>query len=84
MEPSGIGVNVRTEDFGFTSCDYNRQMIALAPQPSDWDETSARQTSVRAPVYLVVGESDECYGAGPATQAARYFAETRKSWSGPS
>ena len=126
----GVGMNVRTEDFGFTARDYDQQMIILAPQLSDWGETSARQTialvtwmlrayaidrwrvylegysgggetlsivmgmepelfcrelfcasqwdgnlatlaNARVPVYMAVGESDEYYGAQPATQAAR-------------
>ena len=126
----GAGMNVRTEDFGFTARDYDQQMIVAAPQLMDWGETSARQTvalvkwmlrayaidqrrvylegysgggetlsivmgiepklfcrplfcasqwdgdldvlaDARVPVYLVVGESDEYYGSGPAAQAAR-------------
>ncbi len=40
----GVGMNVCTEDFGFTARDYDQKMIVLAPQLSDWGETSARQT----------------------------------------
>ncbi|WP_322354128.1 prolyl oligopeptidase family serine peptidase [Paratractidigestivibacter sp.] len=40
----GVGANVRTEDFGFEAQAYDTQMIVLAPQLSDWGETSARQT----------------------------------------
>ena len=125
----GVGMDVRTEDFGFTARDLDPQMIVLAPQLSDWGATSARQAialvrwmlrayaidqrrvllegysgggetlslvmgvapelfcralfcasqwdgdlgalaDARVPVYFVVGESDEYYGSGPATQAA--------------
>lgn len=125
----GVGENIRTEDFGFEAQRYDQDMIVLAPQLSDWGETSARQAialvewmlrayaideshvylegysgggetfslvmgerpelfrralfcssqwdgglnvlaAARVPVYLVVGESDEYYGSGPATQAA--------------
>lgn len=124
----GVGINLRTEDFGFTAQDYNDQMIIVAPQLNDWGETSARQTIAlveyflenynidrsrvyangysgggetmslvmgmrpdlftaylhcssrwdgdyqtlvdsRTPVYLVIGESDEYYGAAPTQQA---------------
>ncbi len=39
----GVGMNVQTEDFGFEAQAYDPQMIVLAPQLSDWGETSARQ-----------------------------------------
>ena len=39
----GVGVNIRTEDFGIEAQMYNREMIVLAPQLSDWNMTSARQ-----------------------------------------
>lgn len=124
----GVGINLRSEDFGFTAQDYNSQMIVVAPQLNDWGETSARQTIAlaeyfldnynidrsrvyangysgggetmsrvmgmrpdlftaylhcsshwdgdyqtlvdsRTPVYLVIGEADEYYGAAPTRQA---------------
>ena len=40
----GVGMNVQNEDFGFEAQGYDPQMIVLAPQLSDWQETSARQT----------------------------------------
>ncbi len=40
----GVGMNLETEDFGFEAQDYDPKMIVLAPQLSDWGETSARQT----------------------------------------
>ena len=40
----GVGVNLRTEDFGFEAQSYDASMIVAAPQLSDWGETSARQT----------------------------------------
>lgn len=39
----GLGANLQ-EDFGFVAQDYNDKMIVVAPQLSDWGETSARQT----------------------------------------
>ena len=39
----GVGVNIRTEDFGIEAQKYNEEMIVLAPQLSDWNMTSARQ-----------------------------------------
>lgn len=40
----GVGENLRTEDFGFEAQAYDPTMIVVAPQLSDWGETSARQT----------------------------------------
>lgn len=40
----GVGANLRSEDFAFTAPDYRENMIIVAPQLSDWGETSARQT----------------------------------------
>ena len=134
----GVGMDVRTEDFGFTARDLDPQMIVLAPQLSDWGATSARQAialvrwmlrayaidqrrvllegysgggetlslvmgvapelfcralfcasqwdgdlnalaDARVPVYFVVGESDEYYGSGPATQAAHELEDIYRS-----
>ena len=126
----GVAENIKTEDFGFEARKYNPKMIILAPQLSDWGETSAVQTvelteyflghykidpakvyingysgggetlslvldkkpelfaaalmcssqwdggyervvHARTPVYFVIGESDEYYGAGPFQKAYR-------------
>lgn len=40
----GIGANLEYEDFGVVASDYVPDMIVVAPQLSDWGETSARQT----------------------------------------
>ena len=40
----GVAENIKTEDFGFEAQKYNSQMIIVAPQLSDWGETSANQT----------------------------------------
>jgi len=42
----GVGMNIRTEDFGFEAQKYNSKMIIAAPQLYDWGETSASQTIV--------------------------------------
>lgn len=39
----GAGANLEYEDFGFVANDYVPDMIVVAPQLSDWGETSARQ-----------------------------------------
>lgn len=39
----GVGVNVRTEDFGVEARKYDPEMIVVAPQLGDWQITSARQ-----------------------------------------
>ncbi len=48
----GVGTNVRTEDFGVTAREYNPNMIIVAPQLNDWQETSARQMIVLAEYFL--------------------------------
>ena len=40
----GVGENLYSEDFGFTAQEYVKDMIIVAPQLSDWGETSADQT----------------------------------------
>ena len=40
----GVAENIKTEDFGFRAQDYISDMIIVAPQLSDWEETSADQT----------------------------------------
>lgn len=39
----GVGVNIRTEDFGTEAQKYNDEMIIIAPQLNSWDMASARQ-----------------------------------------
>lgn len=48
----GVGENLRQEDFGFTAQQYNDRMIIVAPQLSDWGETSADQTIALAEYFL--------------------------------
>lgn len=40
----GMGQNLYSEDFAFEALNYNDHMIVVAPQLSDWGETSAEQT----------------------------------------
>ena len=40
----GVAQNLKSEDFGFEAQKYNKEMIIVAPQLSDWGETSANQT----------------------------------------
>lgn len=40
----GVGENIKTEDFGFEAQKYNANMIIVAPQLDDWEQTSADQT----------------------------------------
>ena len=40
----GMGQNLYSEDFAFEALNYNDRMIVVAPQLSDWGETSAEQT----------------------------------------
>ena len=48
----GVGENLYTEDFGFTAQEYNPEMIIVAPQLSDWGETSADQTIALVEYFL--------------------------------
>ena len=48
----GVGENLRSEDFGFEAQNYNSEMIVVAPQLSDWGETSARQTIALVEYFL--------------------------------
>lgn len=48
----GVAQNIKTEEFGFEAQKYNDQMIIVAPQLSDWRETSARQTIVLTEFFL--------------------------------
>lgn len=47
----GVGANLQ-EDFGFAAQEYNDKMIVVAPQLSDWGETSARQTIALVEYFL--------------------------------
>lgn len=62
----GAGMNVRTEDFGFTAREYNPNMIIVAPQLNDWQETSARQTIALVEYFLgnYNVDPDKVYGSG--------------------
>lgn len=40
----GVGQNLYSENFAFEALNYNGHMIVVAPQLSDWGETSAEQT----------------------------------------
>ena len=48
----GIGVNIRAEDYGIEAQKYNEAMIVIAPQLSDWRETSAKQTIALTKYFL--------------------------------
>lgn len=39
----GVAQNLKSEDFAFEAQKYNSEMIIVAPQLSDWGETSAEQ-----------------------------------------
>lgn len=56
----GVGVNLRAEAFGFEAQKYVEDMIVVAPQLSDWGETSANQTIALVEFFL------ECYSIDPA------------------
>lgn len=62
----GVGVNLQTEDFGFTAQEYNPEMIIVAPQLEDWGETSDRQTIALAEYFLSNYniDPDKVYGEG--------------------
>ncbi len=62
----GVGMNVKTEDFGFTAREYNSDMIIVAPQLDDWQETSARQTIELVEYFLANYniDPDKVYGNG--------------------
>ena len=48
----GVGENLYSENFGFTAQQYDPDMIIVAPQLSDWGETSADQTIALAEYFL--------------------------------
>lgn len=48
----GVAQNLRSEAFGFEAQKYNDEMIIVAPQLSDWGETSANQTIALVEYFL--------------------------------
>lgn len=56
----GVARNLQSEAFGFEAQKYNREMIILAPQLSDWGETSANQTIALVEYFL------QAYSIDPA------------------
>ena len=55
----GVGENLYSENFGFEAQDYIQNMIIVAPQLSDWGETSADQTIALAEYFLANYNIDE-------------------------
>lgn len=62
----GVAVNLKTEEFGFEAQKYNEKMIIVAPQLSDWGDTSANQTIALVEYFLEVYNIDrsKVYGNG--------------------
>lgn len=48
----GVGANLRGERFGFEAQKYHADMIVVAPQLSDWGETSAEETIALVEYFL--------------------------------
>ena len=48
----GVARNLHAEEFGFEAQKYNSEMIIVAPQLSDWRETSANQTIALLEYFL--------------------------------
>jgi predicted peptidase len=48
----GVAENLKDEEFAFEAMKYNEEMIILAPQLSDWGETSANQTIALVEYFL--------------------------------
>ena len=48
----GVASNLYAEEFGFEAQKYNKKMIIVAPQLSDWGETSADQTIALLEYFL--------------------------------
>lgn len=48
----GVAVNLKSEAVGFEAQKYNSEMIIVAPQLSDWGETSANQTIALVEYFL--------------------------------
>ena len=54
----GVAENLKTEDFGFEAMKYNPDMVILAPQLDDWEQTSADQTIALVEYFLKHYEID--------------------------
>lgn len=55
----GVGENLYSENFGFEAQNYVQDMIIVAPQLSDWGETSADQTIALMEYFLENYNIDE-------------------------
>ena len=62
----GVGENLYSENFGFEAQAYDPDMIIVAPQLSDWGETSADQTIALVEYFLAnyIIEPARVYGEG--------------------
>lgn len=62
----GVASNLQSEEFGFEAQKYNEKMIIVAPQLSDWGETSANQTIALVEYFLDAYNIDKSrvYGNG--------------------
>lgn len=62
----GVAANIQSEEFGFEAQKYNDKMIIVAPQLSDWGETSANQTIALVEYFLEAYNIDQSkvYGSG--------------------
>lgn len=62
----GVAANIQSEGFGFEAQKYNDKMIIVAPQLSDWGETSANQTIALVEYFLEAYHIDQTkvYGNG--------------------
>lgn len=62
----GVAANIQSEEFGFEAQKYNEKMIIVAPQLSDWGETSANQTIALVEYLLEAYNIDrsKVYGNG--------------------
>ena len=62
----GVASNLQSEEFGFEAQKYNEKMIIVAPQLSDWGETSANQTIALVEYFLEAYNIDKSkvYGNG--------------------
>lgn len=62
----GVARNLQSEEFGFEAQKYNSEMIIVAPQLSDWRETSANQTIALVEYFLEAYniDSSKVYGNG--------------------
>lgn len=93
----GAGENLYSENFGFEAQQYDPDMIIVAPQLSDWGDTSAEQTIELAEYFLANYniDLDRVYGEGYSgggyctrTGKCRYddrvndFLETAKEYDG--